>query len=75
MKKREFVFNLSLFLGCLLFVLSMFSNSVWIIVAALISSSIALKVYRQDNPKMNKNYKELVIEKGMQKNIKGNRKR
>lgn len=75
MKKREFVFNLSLFLGCLLFVLSMFNNSVWIVVAALISSSIALKVYRQDNPKMNKNYKELVIEKGMQKNAKVNRKR
>lgn len=75
MKKREFVFNLSLFLGCLLFVLSMFNNSVWIVVAALISSSIALKVYRQDNPKMNKNYKELVIEKGMQKNTKVNRKR
>jgi len=75
MKKREFVFNLSLFLGCLLFVLSMFNNSVWIVVAALISSIIALKVYRQDNPKMNKNYKELVIEKGMQKNAKVNRKR
>ncbi len=75
MKKKEFVFNLSLFLGCLLFALSMFNNSVWIIGAALISSSIALKVYRQDNPKMNKNYKELVIEKGMQKNTKGTRKR
>jgi len=75
MKKREFVFNLSLFTGCLLFVLSMFNNSIWIIVAAFISSSIALKVYRQDNPKMNKNYKDLLVEKGMQKNIKGNRKR
>ncbi|CZQ98355.1 Hypothetical protein Tpal_2254 [Trichococcus palustris] len=69
MKKREFVFNLSLFAGCLLFALSMFNNSVWIIAAALIASSIALKVYRQDNPKMNKNYKELVVEKSMRKKI------
>ena len=69
MKKREAVFNLSLFSGCLLFVLSMFNNSVWIITAALISSSIALKVYRQDNPKMDKNYKELVVEKSMRKKI------
>lgn len=69
MKKREVIFNLSLFSGCLLFVLSMFNNSVWIIAAALIASSIALKVYRQDNPKMNKNYKELVVEKSMRKKI------
>lgn len=67
---KQFLYNLSLFAGCLFFVLSLATSELFVTLIALGSSLIALTFYRKDHPRVNKNYRELMAERRKQKRSK-----